>query len=119
VSTPGQRRRHSPGKTQRKITRGTNEIELSLNWGARHGSCFLPCANGLHALCQGGAFTEMLAVWTARSMFDEERFGVKSRITRGLLGISLCGANANPDRSRRCEIAHRVASDTESGRRSG
>ena len=60
--------------------RGTNEIELSSNWCIRQRSCFLPCTNGLHALCQGGAFTEMLAVWRARSAFGEGRLVYKSSI---------------------------------------
>jgi hypothetical protein len=116
VSASGQRHRHSPGKTQRKIMRGTNEIELSSNWGVRQRSCFLPCANGLHALCHSGALTEMLAMWMARSMFEQMRLVDKSCATGGLLGILFCGADGNPSRNRLREIAYCVASDTESGR---
>jgi hypothetical protein len=100
VTEPGQRLRHSPGKTQRKIMRGTNEMKYSSNCGARHMPCLLPCTNGLHALCQRGAFTEMLTVWMARSMFEEEGSADKSRAISRLHGISFGVADGNTSRSK-------------------
>lgn len=72
MAEPCQRFRHSPGKTQRKTMRRTNELNRSSNCGIRHASCFLPCADGLHALCQLGACTEMLIMCVARFVFDDD-----------------------------------------------
>jgi hypothetical protein len=98
VTEPGQRLRHSPGKTQRKTMRDTNETKHSSNCGARHMPCPLPCINGLHALCQRGAFTEMVTVWIARSMFEEERSADKSFAMGRLHRILFGGADGDTSR---------------------
>jgi hypothetical protein len=98
VTEPGQRLRHSPGKTQRKIMRGTNVMRHSSNRGTRRMPCLLPCVNGLHAMCQRGAFTEMLTVWMVRSMFEEERAAYKPPAISRLHGILFCGTGENTSR---------------------
>jgi len=60
VAKPGQRLRHSPGETRRKKSRGANELERSSNCCARRVPRLIPCAKGLHALCQIGEFAETL-----------------------------------------------------------
>jgi hypothetical protein len=100
AAKPGQRLRHSPGKTQRKTMRRTNELNRSSNCGVRYGSCLLPWTDGLHALCQLGACKEMLTMCMARFMFEEEGWADKSCNIGRLPGTLLCPVRGEHEQMR-------------------